>query len=45
MKKMYENPIIEVLELETVETANASPSTQLGNEGDVSMEDWLNGNN
>lgn len=41
MKKIYENPIIEVLELETVETADNSVVTQPGNEGDVSMpEDW-----
>lgn len=40
MKKIYENPIIEVLELEVVETADGSVVTQPGTEGDVSMDDW-----
>ncbi len=43
MKKIYENPIIEVLELETVETADNSVVTQPGNEGDLNPgESWWN---
>ena len=41
MKKNYENPIIEVLELEVVETSDGSVVTQPGYDGDGSWpNDW-----